>query len=72
LDAWLDPSTPVAKLTSLLKPPSEDWLDCYPVEAKLVNSDRVDQPECVKEIDLDWQALLRPTGTVATENLPFG
>jgi putative SOS response-associated peptidase YedK len=60
LGAWLDPETPVEELSSLLKPPPEDWLTCYPVEAKLVNSALVDQPECVNEMDVDWHSLLKP------------
>jgi putative SOS response-associated peptidase YedK len=60
LEAWLDPRTPVEELSSLLKPPPEDWLTCYPVDAKLVNSALVDQPECVNRIDTDFQPLLKP------------
>jgi len=54
---------PAEELSSLLRPPPEDWLTCYPVEAKLVNSALVDQPECLNEIDVDLQSLLKPSNT---------
>jgi putative SOS response-associated peptidase YedK len=59
-DIWLSPDSSTEKLSECLKAPPEDWLACYPVDAKLVNSGLVDQPECVNRIDTDFQPLLKP------------
>ena len=59
-DIWLSSDSSVERLNECLTAPPEDWLTCYPVDAKLVNSALVDQPECLNEIDVDWQSLLKP------------
>jgi len=52
IDTWLDPAiSDLDRLGELLKAPPEDFLDSYPVDAKLVNSARVDVPECVNPIN---------------------
>jgi putative SOS response-associated peptidase YedK len=60
LDTWLSSDSSVEKLNECLRAPPEDWLACYPVDAKLVNSAFVDQPECVDRIEADYQSLLKP------------
>ena len=58
IETWLDPTVSEAnKLSSLLKAPPEDFLDSYPVDPKLVNSARVDTPECVNPINADFLPL---------------
>jgi putative SOS response-associated peptidase YedK len=45
IETWLDPSVVGSdKLRELLKAPPEDFLDCYPVDPKRVNSGLVDRP----------------------------
>jgi len=59
VDVWLNPtlSDPEA-LTSLLKAPPEDFLECYAVEKSLLNSVLIDTPECAESTGLDCAALL--------------
>jgi putative SOS response-associated peptidase YedK len=63
VEAWLDPRTDAEELSGLLKAPPEDWLDCYPVDAKLVNSGMVDVPECVERTDVQVSHLLKPVSS---------
>src|SRR5262249_12874162 len=59
IETWLDPAVSDAnQLTDLLKAPPEDFLDCYPVDPKLVNSARLDVPECINEVNIEWHSLL--------------
>ena len=54
VDTWLDPRISDPPLLSeLLRAPSEEFLDCYPV-SKLINSGRVDTPECSVPQDVDY------------------
>jgi putative SOS response-associated peptidase YedK len=56
---WLDPAvSDPNQLGNVLKAPPEHFLDCYPVDPKLVNSARIDQPECINEVKVDCQPLL--------------
>jgi putative SOS response-associated peptidase YedK len=58
IETWLDPAvSDLNQLTNLLKAPPEDFLDSYPVDPKLVNSARVDTPECVNPINADFLPL---------------
>jgi len=60
---WLDPNvSDLGRLGELLKAPPEDFLDSYPVDAKLVNSARVDVPECVNPINSDYTPLFWVNG----------
>ena len=64
IETWLDPSISNPHILSgLLKAPPEDFLDCYPVDPKLVNSGRVDTPECVNDTGTDYSHLLKVTET---------
>lgn len=64
IDTWLNPSvSDPGKLGELLKAPPEDFLDCYPVDPKLVNSGLVDTPECLNNTGADYSHLLK-TATV--------
>jgi hypothetical protein len=45
------------QLRELLKPPPEDFLDCYAISRQL-NSVKFDEPEYAKEIALDYTGLL--------------
>ena len=57
---WLDPRlTDSRQLHALLKAPPENFLDCYPVDPKLVNSARMDAPECVNETGTDYSRWLK-------------
>jgi putative SOS response-associated peptidase YedK len=58
---WLDLrlSDPT-QLSALLAPPPEEFLDCFPVNPKLINSGLVDTPECIEPIDVDFQSMLKP------------
>ena len=44
---WLDPQAKPAALQPLLRPLPDDALEMYPVNPKIVNSGRIDCPECV-------------------------
>jgi SOS response associated peptidase (SRAP) len=44
---WLDPQAKGPALQSLLRPLREDALEMYPVNPAIVNSGRIDCPECV-------------------------
>jgi putative SOS response-associated peptidase YedK len=58
IETWLDPAvSDLDRLSELLKAPPEDFLDSYPVDAKLVNSARIDVPECVNPINPDYTPL---------------
>jgi hypothetical protein len=58
IDTWLDPAiSDLERLSEFLKAPPEDFLDSYPVDAKLVNSARIDVLECVNPINLDFTPL---------------
>jgi len=58
IETWLDPAVSDPEvLGELLKAPPEDFLDSYPVDAKLVNSARLDVPECVNPINPDFTPL---------------
>jgi putative SOS response-associated peptidase YedK len=58
IDTWLDPAVSgLDRLGELLKAPREDFLESYPVDAKLVNSVRLDVPECVNPINPDFTPL---------------
>ena len=47
IETWLDLSVSNQdKLNEFLKALPEDFLDCYPVDPKLLNSGLVDKPEC--------------------------
>jgi putative SOS response-associated peptidase YedK len=59
ITAWLDPTTEASALMEILKPCPEEFLEFYPVEPKLVNSGRMDTPECADRIDADVQPLLK-------------
>jgi putative SOS response-associated peptidase YedK len=48
-DLWLEPSTPLDKLFSLLSPFPSELMEFYRV-SEMVNSYKVDQPECVMPI----------------------
>ncbi len=62
LATWLDPAVSDAvRLHELLNAPPEDFLDCYPVDPKLVNSGQVDVPECADNSGVDFVPLLRAT-----------
>jgi putative SOS response-associated peptidase YedK len=56
---WLDPtaSDPL-QLAKLLKPPQEDFLDCYPV-SKEMSSGRVDDPAFADRTEVDYASLLK-------------
>jgi putative SOS response-associated peptidase YedK len=73
VETWLDPAvSDVDQLSSFLKAPPEDFLDCYPVDPKLINSARVDQPECINEVNVDWHSLLDSIGGSPTKpSLPL-
>jgi putative SOS response-associated peptidase YedK len=59
IQTWLDPTqSHPHQLSPLLKAPPEDFLDCYPVDSKLVNSARLDVPECITPINVDFQPVL--------------
>jgi putative SOS response-associated peptidase YedK len=58
IETWLDPAiSDTNQLNGLLKAPSEDFLECYPVDPKLVNSALLDTPECVDPINPDYTPL---------------
>src|SRR5215510_5920271 len=58
IETWLDPTlSDLDRLRALLKAPPENFLDSYPVDAKLVNSARIDVPECVNPINPDYTPL---------------
>lgn len=59
LDGWLDSTTEAGTLSEFLKPCPEEFLDFYPVEPKLLNSGRIEAPECAEKIDADVQPLLK-------------
>src|SRR5262249_53672107 len=73
IETWLDPAaSEPGKLSELLNAPPEHFLDCYPVDPKLVNSARVDQPECINEVNVDWHSLLDSIGGSPTKpSLPL-
>jgi putative SOS response-associated peptidase YedK len=54
---WLDPQAAVPALQELLRPSPEDALTMYAVSS-VVNSGRVDRPECVRP----WETPGKPTG----------
>jgi putative SOS response-associated peptidase YedK len=59
-DRWLDPAlSDPERLSTLLKAPSEDFLECYPVEKSLLNSGLIDAPECANNTGVDYGPLLR-------------
>ena len=62
IDSWLDPTiAEPQKLSELLKPPPEDFLDCYPVSREM-NPVRVDQPGSAERVDMDYSPLLNTLG----------
>ena len=44
-----------------MKAPTEDFLDCYPVDKALLNSGLIDTPQCAENIGVDYTPLLRNT-----------
>jgi putative SOS response-associated peptidase YedK len=54
---WLDPQAAVPGLQELLRPSPEGALTIYAVSS-VVNSGRVDRPECVRP----WETPGKPTG----------
>jgi putative SOS response-associated peptidase YedK len=59
IDTWLDPTVDDPhQLGELLKAPSEDFLNCYPVP-RGINSVKFDEPEYAEKIDLDYAGLLQ-------------
>src|SRR5439155_3583785 len=59
IDTWLDPTvSDPEQLGRLLQPPPEDFLDCYAI-SRQINSVKFDEPECAKEIALDYTGLLQ-------------
>ena len=72
IEAWLSPSTQTSKLSEMLKRPPEEFLNFYPVDAKLVNSSKIDAPECVERINIDVQPLLKTDpASDSSQELPF-
>ena len=55
-DRWYQIRT---KLNEFLKAPPEDFLDCYPVDPKLLNSGLVDTSECVVNTEAVYSHLLK-------------
>ena len=54
VDSWLDPAlSDPGRLTRLLKAPPENFLECYPVEKKLLNSGLSDALECADNTGAD-------------------
>lgn len=49
-DRWLDPGTPLDDLASLLRPPANDLLRCWPVSTR-VNRPSVDGVDLIEPID---------------------
>jgi putative SOS response-associated peptidase YedK len=62
IETWLDPtvSDPL-QLGELMMAPTEDFLDCYPVDKALLNSGLIDTPQCAAKIGVDYTPLLRNT-----------
>jgi putative SOS response-associated peptidase YedK len=58
IEGWLDSATEMRKLSEMLKRPPEEFLNFYPVDAKLVNSSKIDAPECVERINIDVEPFL--------------
>ena len=59
IDPWLDLTVSDPQQSGeLLKPPPEDFLDCYPV-SRQINSVKFDDAEHAKEIALDYAGLLQ-------------
>ena len=59
IDNWLDATiSDITKLGELLKPPPEDFLDCFPI-SRQINSVKFDEPEYAKEIVVDYSRLLQ-------------
>lgn len=60
IETWLDLSVSNQdKLNEFLKALPEDFLDCYPVDPKLLNSGLVDKPECILNTEADYSHLLK-------------
>lgn len=59
-DSWLDPTaTDPERLTALLRPCPDQWLECYPV-GRWVNDPRLDDPRCVERVEGEPELFERP------------
>ena len=50
VERWLDPKTPEEQVSGLLQPYAAAEMDCFPV-SPIVNTPKVDSPDCVKRVE---------------------
>ena len=55
---WLDAGTPMESVSALIRPHSDEEMECFPV-SRLVNSPKTDSAECVQRTDSPTLFLLQ-------------